>query len=118
MELVVDLATAVVTLRDPEVFTAFAVRALPGQAGDGAGTDALGALAAALSVHDAGWVDQAGNVFVPPDAVRSLAAAALSGGTVDTDWDAGFRAMVEHAATKGWIADDGSIQAHVEWESG
>ena len=118
MEIVVDLVTARIVARDPEDLKRFGVRVLPGQVGDAEGTVALGALAAALSIHGAGWVDKAGVVFVPADAVRRLAseAAVAAGGALGPEWEQGFTAMLEYAATKGWIGDDGAIQAHIEWE--
>ncbi len=55
------------------------------------------------------FVDDA-NVLVGIDAVTRLP------GAPDTDgWRAGFRKMVDYAATKGWIDDaTNSIRAHVE----
>ena len=55
------------------------------------------------------FVDDA-NVLVGIDAVTRLP------GAPDTDaWRAGFRKMVDYAATKGWIdAATNSIRAHVE----
>ena len=118
VEIVVDLVTARIVARDPEDLKRFAVLVLPGQEGDSEGTEALGALAAALSIHRVSRVDQAGVVFVPPDAVRRLAseAAVAAGGTLDPEWEQGFAAMLEYAATKGWIGEDGAIEAHIEWE--
>lgn len=37
--------------------------------------------------------------------------------TVTDEWTAGFAKMREYARTKGWIAADGSISAHVEFEA-
>ena len=113
MELVVDLRTGALHLRDPDDFGRFAVRVSSGQEGDGAGTDAVGALAASLSVHDAGRVDHDGDAFVPPEAVRRLAVA--SGAATGPGWEHGFEEMLAYASTRGWIADDGAIRAHVEW---
>lgn len=48
--------------------------------------------------------------------IRTGAVRALAHSRVDSDWDEGFEAMLEYAASKGWLSDDGSeIQAHVEW---
>jgi hypothetical protein len=51
-----------------------------------------------------------GNVLIGIDAVRALP------GAPDTDeWRAGYRAMIDYAARKGWIDEDtNSIRAHVE----
>jgi hypothetical protein len=119
MELVVDLSTAAVSLRDHNGMTRFAVLAIAEQPGDGERNGALGALAAALSVHDAGTVDPDGDVLVPPIALERLAekAAILEGSALGSDWGGRFTAMLEYAATRGWVADDGSIRAHVEWGS-
>jgi hypothetical protein len=119
MELVVDLSTAAVSLRDHDGMTRFAVLAIPEQPGDGDRNGALGALAAALSVHDAGTVDPDGDVLVPVIALERLAgeAASREGQGLGSDWGGRFAAMLQYAATKGWLADDGSIRAHVEWGS-
>jgi hypothetical protein len=119
MELVVDLSTAAVSLRDHNSMTGFAVLAIPEQPGDGERNGALGALAAALSVHDAGTVDPDGDVLVPVTALERLAdeAAGRDGQGLGPDWGGRFATMLQYAATKGWLADDGSIRAHVEWGS-
>ncbi|HVM54346.1 MAG TPA: hypothetical protein VM262_14225 [Acidimicrobiales bacterium] len=52
---------------------------------------------------DRAWIEQ--------EALRTLAE-----GRVPDDWDDRFDAMVAHAATQGWVDDDGRVQAHVEWE--
>jgi hypothetical protein len=51
-----------------------------------------------------------GNVLIGIDAVRALP------GAPDTDeWRAGYRAMIDYAARKGWIDEaTNSIRAHVE----
>jgi len=116
MELFVDLSTADVKLRHREDMGRFSVQALlPDD--DGQDLGALGALAAALSVHDAGTVDPDGQVFVPPGVVRRLAGDAATQDHEDlgSDWDEAFATMLEAAGTRGWLADDGSIQAHIEW---
>jgi hypothetical protein len=117
MELVVDLSTAAVGLRDGEEMERFAVRALTGHPGDGRENGALGALAAALSVHEAGLVEPGGDVLVPITAVRRLAreAAAEQSRTLGPDWESGFSAMLGLADGKGWIDNGDSIRAHVEW---
>jgi hypothetical protein len=117
MELVVDLATGAVDLRDGDEMGRFSLQALRREAGDGGDNGALGALAAALSVHDAGIVEPTGDVAVPAAAVRRLAgeAADVRGRALGADWEAGFATMLEYAATAGWITDDGSIRVHVEW---
>lgn len=53
------------------------------------------------------WADD-GNVLIGIDAVKALP------GAPDTpEWNAGFQAMVDYAAKKGWI-DGSAIRAHVE----
>jgi hypothetical protein len=114
MELKVDLSTGGVVLRQRDHFTRFAVRAVPEQQRERGG---LGALAAALSVHDVGTVDPGGDAHVSAAAVRRMAgtAAAADGVELDPGWEAGFATMLAYAGTQGWIADDGSIRVHVEW---
>ncbi|MGO8871874.1 MAG: hypothetical protein ACLQPH_10845 [Acidimicrobiales bacterium] len=117
MELVVDLSTAAVSLRHYEDLGRFSVQVVRQEPDDDGGNGALGALAAALSLHDAGTVAPDGDVLVPQGAVRRLAetAATDAGGSLDDAWESGLGAMVAYAGTKGWLADDGSIRAHVEW---
>jgi hypothetical protein len=119
MELVVDLSTGGVMLREREDMRRFSVQALPLHPGDGPDAGALGALAAALSVHHAGTVGPDGHVLVPTAAVHRLAADAARGdGTsLDPRWEQEFIGMVEYAATKGWTSDDGALRARVEWGS-
>jgi hypothetical protein len=52
--------------------------------------------------------------------VRRLAGdeAASEGGSVGPEWESAFAALLEQAAGQGWITDDGSIRAHIEWVSG
>src|SRR5664279_3623825 len=117
MELVVDLSTKEVTLRDSDDLKRFSVRAFPQMAGDGDRDDDLGALDAALGIQDAGTVDPGGDVIISAAVIRRLAevAAATRGATLDVRWDAGFASMLDYAASKGWMTDDGALRAHVEW---
>jgi hypothetical protein len=90
---------AVVALEDPEDCKAFSVRVH----GDRA------RLGGALETAGVGRMD-GDEALIDVDAVRRLAA-----GRVGPGWDGDFAAMLEYAATKGWIADDGrAIRAHVE----
>ena len=119
MELVVDLGTGGVMLRGREDMQHFSVQAVPERPGDGPAAGALGALAAALSVHAAGTVGPEGDVLIPPDAVRRLAvdAAREDGTSLDPGWETKFIGMVDYAASKGWVDEDGSLRAHIEWGS-
>ncbi|MGO9027501.1 MAG: hypothetical protein ACLQOZ_02575 [Acidimicrobiales bacterium] len=118
MDVVVDLGTGKVTLADPGDLQHFAVRAVQAaQAGGGAApgtsTGELDELAAALVAHDVGHVDPDGSVRVDVAAVRRLAGSEVP---VTAEWESGFASMLEYAAAKGWVADDGTIRAHVEWQ--
>jgi hypothetical protein len=117
MELFVDLSTGGVELRHRDDMGRFSVQARLPEDDDGEDGGALGALAAALSVHDAGTVDPHGQVSVPAQAVRRLAGDAATQDHEDlgSDWDEAFAAMLEAAGTSGWINGDGSMKAHVEW---
>ena len=117
MELVVDLSTAGVVLRRHGDLQHFSVQAVRNQADDDDANGALGALAAALSLHDAGTVAPDGDVLVPPVAVRRLAEAAATdeGQPLDSAWESGLAAMLEYATARGWVADDGYIRSQVEW---
>jgi hypothetical protein len=127
MDVVVDLGTGEVTLADADDLAHFAVQAVspvPETPPDGTASSdpvigpdpdgKLGALAAALAAHQVGHVDPDGSIRVVPDAVRRLAGSDLP---VTDQWESGFRAMIDYAATRGWVADDGTIRAHVEWRS-
>jgi len=118
MVLVMDLSTGGVTMRDANDLKRFSVAAVPPRNGDGGENGALDAMASALSAHGVGMIDASGDVLVSVEAVRRLAteSATTTGCTLDAEWDAGLAGMLEYAATQGWIADDGSIRAHVEWE--
>ena len=119
MEVVVDLGTAGVALRQPEDMAHFAVRAVSPDRdrASGRSTAALDALAAALGDHALGRLDADGTVFIPPDKVRALAerAASDAGRPLSAEWEANFASMLEFAASKGWIASDGAVAAHIEW---
>lgn len=109
MNVVVDLTSGDVSLEDAGEFQGFAVVALRREPADGPDNGALGAVAGALSEADCGSVELAGDALIPAAAVRRLA------GTTDEAWEASFVSMLDYAATKGWLTDDGSIRAHVEW---
>ena len=97
----VDLDAPSVTLEEPDDCKRFHVEVV------GEGDDA--ALGRVLADAGAGRLD-GGDANVSVDAVRRLAA-----GRVGPTWDADFAAMVDSAATKGWLDSDGAaIQAHVE----
>ena len=109
MEIVCDLDAGTVLLVDPEDLAHFSVRvSAPADAGSGDGTR----LAEVLTHAGAGRLSQRGEVLVSPDWLR-----ASVNGSVGPDWEFGFSAMCKYAAQKGWVADDGAIQAHVEWPS-
>ena len=117
MELVVDLSTGGIVLREREDLHRFSVQAVPEHPGDGPGEGALCALAAALSVHAVGTVGPDGDVLVPTAVLHRLAgdAARADGTSLDPGWESDFDGMVHYAVTKGWTDGDGSLRAHVEW---
>ncbi|MGP0108959.1 MAG: hypothetical protein ACLPR9_08865 [Acidimicrobiales bacterium] len=117
MEVVVDLSGGRVLIEYRDEFGLFSLHVRRGHPDNGDADGALGALAEALSLHDAGTVDLTGDVLVSPAAVRRLATevALEEGRPLDPGWEAGFGGMLEYAAGKGWIADDGAVRAHVEW---
>jgi hypothetical protein len=91
--------TGAVTLEDPEDCTAFSVR-VRGDRAD---------LGAALVAAGVGRMD-GDEALIEVDAVRRMAA-----GRVGDGWQGHLAAMLDYAATKGWVADDGrAIRAHVE----
>ena len=51
------------------------------------------------------------DAWISVDAVRRMAS-----GRVGPEWDGDFSAMLDYAATKGWLDEAGhTIKAHVEW---
>jgi hypothetical protein len=115
VQVVVDLSSGSVSLGERADMQHFSVLVLPAGPEDVADPGALGAVAAALSVHDAGTVDPDGNAFIPVGAVRRLARVDGEQGELDDDWESGFTGMVEQASTQGWVTDEGAIRAHIEW---
>jgi hypothetical protein len=55
-------------------------------------------------------VNRAEATYLAADTLRSLAGARAD----DPEWQKGFAAMIEHAQTRGWVREDGLVQAHVE----
>ncbi len=97
----VDVGTGEVGLADPATFSELHVAAR----GDGD----LDGVVAALG-GDACPADRAEHIWIRMDALRRLAAAA------DPEWEAGFAAMCEFAAGKGWVDPTGEcLAAHVVW---
>jgi hypothetical protein len=117
MHVVVDLSSGSVSLDDRDDMERFSVLVLPAGPEDSGDTGALGAVAAALSVHDAGTVDPDGHAFIRVAAVRRLAHATAGerGEPLADDWEARFTGLVEKASTEGWLTDEGVIRAHIEW---
>ena len=98
----VDLAAAppAVTLQDAEDLRAFKVLATGGE--DPA--------AVASALQGVGRMAPDGHAFIDPGAVRRMA------GERDAPWRDSFAQMLAYAGTKGWLDDQGAIQAHVEYE--
>ena len=116
MQVVVDLSSGSVSLGERDDTQRFSVLVYPAGPEDRADPGALGAVAAALSVHDAGTIDRDGNTFIPVGAVRRLAqATARHHGELDDEWETRFAAMIEQASTEGWVTDEGALRAHIEW---
>jgi hypothetical protein len=92
----------VVTLEEPDDTKRFHVTVL-------GGTDP-GLVYGAMVDAAAGRLE-GDDAWVAVDAVRRLAA-----GRVGPGWDAELAAMLEYAATKGWLDQTANtIRAHVEW---
>jgi hypothetical protein len=51
------------------------------------------------------------HAWIEQETVRTLAE-----GRVADDWDDRFDAMLEYASSKGWVDEEGRVQAHIEWE--
>jgi hypothetical protein len=99
MNIVVDTnsETANVSLEDAENFNTFAVRAVGPEAAFGA------------AVTQVGRYDGT-HVFVSTDALKSLAGPLGQ----DPAWLEKLSSMLNYAEKKGWLDEDGAIQAHVE----
>jgi hypothetical protein len=53
------------------------------------------------------------NTFVSQEELRGLAGDRAE----KEEWRQGLEQMLSFAESHGWVADDGSIQAHIEWGS-
>jgi hypothetical protein len=97
--IVIDLAAATVSLRQPAEFNRFSVA-----------THGGGDLALAIQQSGLGRLAADGeHVVVDPAALRALA-----GPAADEAWDEGFAGMCAYAAGKGWVEPDGGVLAHIE----
>jgi hypothetical protein len=122
VELVVDLSSGSLVLRhhrDMKRLSVLARHRPPGPDAEGGAGGALDGLAEVLRAHDAGMVEPDGDVFVPEGTLRRLAAIAATeeSRSLDPEWESEFAGMLDYAATKGWVAADGSVRVHVEWRS-
>ncbi|HXA32842.1 MAG TPA: hypothetical protein VNV87_11320 [Acidimicrobiales bacterium] len=109
MEVVIDLGADTVVLRDPEIMQGFNLRVLGSAEEDGSGL-----VAAVLEAQGVGRLGADGNAFIDLEAVRRLASDAFGSNTPEA-WEDSLAGMVGYAASKGWVAEDGAIQAHIEW---
>ncbi len=116
MEVVVELSTGRVVLADVDQMDRFAVRPVPPPPGEPLDGDRHQVLGSALHEHGAGQVEADGDVLVPVAAVRRLAAEAAlrRGRPLGPEWETAFGAMLDFAATRGWMTGD-AIRAHVDW---
>ena len=102
--MIVAVTDATVELREPADLRRFHVEAADG-------VDVTEVLAAAGAGAPAAGEADGGAVYVAVDWLRS--AAAEHG--VAADWPDQFAAMLDFAASKGWLRADGSaVRAHVE----
>jgi hypothetical protein len=104
MVVAVDLSapTARVSLLEPNDFTSFKVSVIGGD-----GSDSL-----VSAVSRIGRVSEDGrHAYIDLEALQELAGPLAQ----DRGWSAELRAMVEAAATHGWVTADGALEAHVEW---
>jgi len=108
--MVADLETLTVTLAEAEDTGRFALRVVGPAGATGPQTHDVHRLGDVLVAAGVGRLGPEGDAFIRPDAVRFHSA-----GQVGAGWEERFVAMVDYAASRGWTADDGWIQAHVEW---
>ncbi len=117
MYVLVDLRTGGLELVGLDDTDHLSVKTIGGRRGDG--TDGgLGAPVAALGLRGAGRVEPGGDAPIPQPAVIHLAREASSkeGRDVSPAWLGSFQAMIELASENGWIAGDGAIRAHIDWQ--
>jgi hypothetical protein len=116
VELLADLDDQTVSLVEPADTARFALRVQVSPADPSASADsddARARLGRLLETSGAGRLADggAGDAYIDPAALRSLAA-----GQVAPGWEEQFGAMVAFASEKGWVdPHDGFVQAHVEW---
>jgi hypothetical protein len=117
MELVVDLDTSRVAVEQFDDLRSLSVAIQTEEHGDDISEEAIGILSAIFSTGEVGTVGPSGDTFIRPEVLRRLAsdAAARRGKSIGSEWDDEFAAMVAYASSKGWISEDGSIQAHIKW---
>jgi hypothetical protein len=74
-------------------------------------------LAAVLGDAGVTGVPGTGEALIPRRVLHELAegAALAEGDTLDDEWDVAFAGMLDDAASRGWVDDEGAIRAHVEW---
>ena len=90
-------------LADPENFRELSIVAPGGAAATGV-PEALAKL---------GRLDGSDHVFVEQALLIRLAGPLGN----DPEWSKSFHAMIEFAASHGWLADDGAVRVHVEADS-
>jgi hypothetical protein len=90
---------AVITLDEPDTFTAFHV-AVRG--------DDDAALAAAVAT--VGSMADPEHVLIDRAALEGLAGDHAQ----EPDWQQSLSSMLQYAASKGWVDDTGAIRAHIE----
>jgi hypothetical protein len=52
------------------------------------------------------------HAFVGPGVLEALAGEHAT----DPEWRAGLAAMLRYADEHGWVREDGSVRAHVDWQ--
>jgi hypothetical protein len=105
MIVTVDLSVAPprIALVEPDEFGSFKVLVTGG--------DRVDSLASAI-VRVGRLAEDADHAYISVSAVEALA----DGRAPDEHWLALLRAMLDAARRHGWVASDGAIRAHVEWE--
>jgi hypothetical protein len=120
MEIIVDLEANMLSVEGIQDLQRFNLRvkayhSVESGGRDGSRNDNLKVLTAMLMAYDVGYLDDSENAYVAPDAIRKIVRNVLDEEDY-SEWERAFKVMLTYASSKGWIANDGKVQIHAEWD--